>query len=128
MRKWLPNPLTQWPKIQISFGSLAAYRTNKVPATMVGEVLTMPLRDHFPPPLENRRSWDELHGAWPAMIVMALNEKLPARYVAGPRIHLGAYSEINEASIEEEEPNGLASVKPVANLPEQDQYEVRVYD
>ena len=39
----------------------------------------MPLRDHFRPPLDDSRSWDELHGAWPTVIVMALNANLPAR-------------------------------------------------
>ena len=49
----------------------------------------MPLRDHFRPPLSKQRSWEELHGQWPAMIVIALARKLPPRYVAGPRVHLG---------------------------------------
>ena len=70
----------------------------------------MPLRDHFRPPLDNVRSWEELHGQWPAMIVMALARQLPPRYVAGPRVHLGASFEIDTA------------------LPDQDEYEVRVYD
>ena len=30
----------------------------------------MPLRDHFRPPLADRRSWEGFHGQWPAMIVM----------------------------------------------------------
>ena len=33
----------------------------------------MPLRDHFRSPLADRRSWDGLHGQWPAMIVIGLN-------------------------------------------------------
>lgn len=32
----------------------------------------MALPDHFRPPLDDSRSWDELHGAWPTVIVMAL--------------------------------------------------------
>lgn len=32
----------------------------------------MPLRDHFRPPVENRHSWDELHGGWPMVIVQQL--------------------------------------------------------
>jgi hypothetical protein len=32
----------------------------------------MPLRDHFGPPLDRIRSWDELHGGWPMMLVAAL--------------------------------------------------------
>jgi hypothetical protein len=108
----------------------------------------MPLRDPFHPPLDNRRSWDELHGAWPTVIVMALNKSLPPRYVAVPQIHLGAYFEIDVASFEEEEPAGLASeggegeggvatavwappqptLDIAADLPDQDEYEVLVYD
>ncbi len=72
----------------------------------------MPLCDHFGPPLDNLRSWEEFHGQWPAMIVMALNSRLPDRYVAAPRVHLGAYFELDVAT----------------DLPEQDEYEVRVYD
>jgi len=108
----------------------------------------MPLRDHFRPPLANRRSWDELHGGWPMMMVMALNKRLPPRYVAAPRVHLGTWSEIDVASFEEEEPSGLASPGDAGNAsvatatwappqptlavatapPDPDEYEVRVYD
>jgi hypothetical protein len=49
----------------------------------------MPLRDHFRSPLYDVRSWKELHGQWPSLIVMALAETLPPRDVAGPRVHLG---------------------------------------
>ncbi len=37
----------------------------------------MPLRDHFRPPLADRRSWEGFHGGWPTMIVIGLNRKLP---------------------------------------------------
>ena len=49
----------------------------------------MPLRDHFLPPLNERHSWDELHGQWPAMMVLQLGHQLPPEYTAAPRIHLG---------------------------------------
>ncbi len=64
----------------------------------------MPLRDHFRPPLDDIASWEELHGQWPAMIVMALNRKLPPRYVAGPRVHLGAFMEIDVSACDVDEP------------------------
>ena len=63
----------------------------------------MPLRDHFHPPLSKKRSWEELHGQWPAMIVLALARKLPPRYIAGPRVQLGPYFEIDVASFEKDE-------------------------
>src|SRR6516225_664480 len=55
----------------------------------------MPLRDHFRPPVENRHSWDELHGMWPAVIVQQLFPILPEGYVAAPRVHLGTAFEID---------------------------------
>ena len=108
----------------------------------------MPLRDHFRPPLDDVRSWDELHGAWPTVIVMALNRKLPPRYVAAPRVHLGASMEIDVTTFDEEMPappasgfgadeGGVAAAvwatpRPtfdvVTDLPDQDEYEVRIYD
>ncbi len=108
----------------------------------------MPLRDHFRPPLTNRKSWEGFHGAWPTAIVMALNRKLPPQFDAEPRVHLGAYFEIDVASYEEDEVNPLASgggteaggvatavwappqptLAVATDLPDQDEYEVRVYD
>lgn len=31
----------------------------------------MPLRDHFRPPLDNKRHWEGFHATWPVMIVAA---------------------------------------------------------
>ncbi|MBY0526267.1 MAG: DUF4058 family protein [Gemmataceae bacterium] len=53
----------------------------------------MPLRDHFRPPLDNLRHWEGFHGQWPAMIVLDLMRKLPERYFAEPRVHLGNVAE-----------------------------------
>lgn len=108
----------------------------------------MPLRDHFRPPLADRRSWDMLHGQWPAMIVIGLARTLPRRYVAAPGVHFGASVEIDVATFEQDEPDaapwgegeangGVATAvwappRPTlvvpADLPAQDVYEVRVYD
>lgn len=108
----------------------------------------MPLRDRFRPPLDNKTSWEGFHGQWPAMIVMALARKLPRRYVAEPRVHLGAFFEIDVASFDEDTPalfapeasaeNGGAATAVWAppqptfevstDLPDQDEFEVRVYD
>lgn len=108
----------------------------------------MPLRDHFHPPFNKRRSWEGFHGAWPTMIVVALGRKLPPQYVAEPRVHLGSYYEIDVGSFEEDAPahfapdaiaqeGGLATAvwappKPTltvaSNFPDQYEYEVRVYD
>lgn len=108
----------------------------------------MPLRDHFRSPLDDKRSWDELHGLWPGMMVLDLNGKLPRQYAAGPSVHLGGYFEVDVAACEEGEPGGVAvdegqgaggvatatwapprpTLALSCDLPEQDEYEVRVYD
>lgn len=101
----------------------------------------MPLRNHFHPPLKKKRSWEGFHGQWPALIVMALDKKLPAPYVAEPRVHLGAYYEEEvpdsfaaEASVAE---SGVATAvwsppKPTLTVatefPDQYEYEVLIYE
>jgi hypothetical protein len=107
----------------------------------------MPLRDHFRPPLDQISSWEELHGQWPAVIVQQLRTTLPPGYVAGPKVHAGAQVEIDVATYERmddptvfaagEQAGGVATAAWVATppvvsveteLPEYDEYEVRVYD
>jgi hypothetical protein len=106
----------------------------------------------FRPPLDDIASWEELHGAWPTVIVMALNRKLPPRYVAAPRVHLGPSMEIDVSAYDKDQraafaattttcpgegEGGVATVvwappRPtldvITNLPDQDEYEVRIYD
>jgi hypothetical protein len=56
----------------------------------------MPLRDHFRPPLADRRSWEGFHGGWPMMIVQGLNRTLPLRLtetIAVPLDLEGSYEE-----------------------------------
>ena len=60
----------------------------------------MPLRDHFRSPLDDETSWEGFHGQWPAMIVIDLARRLPPGYVASPRVHLGAFVEIDVATYE----------------------------
>ena len=108
----------------------------------------MPLRDHFRPPLSDRRSWEGLLGGWPMMIVAALGARLPARYVAGPRVHPGTSIEVDVATFEEDEADHVAGGEREENggvaiavwapprptlviatdLGDLDEYEVRVYD
>lgn len=108
----------------------------------------MPLRDHFRPPLAERRRWEGLHGGWPMIIVAGLRRKLPRPYIAEPRVHSGSSVEIDVATFETEGEEGLAAgggngnggvatavwapARPtlavVTDLPAQDVYEVRIYD
>jgi hypothetical protein len=106
----------------------------------------MPLRDHFRSPLDDVHSWDELHGMWPAMIVRKLVEVLPEPYFAAPGVHLGTLYEIDIGTYrrpaaeahESDVANGGVAVATYAppkptltlepRLPNQDVYEVRIYD
>jgi hypothetical protein len=109
----------------------------------------MPLRDHFRSPLNDLMPWEGVHGQWPAMIVLTLARRLPRGYVAAPRIHSGAFVEVDVATFEKGvlgPPSGGADVgngggiatavwappRPtlavVSDLPAPDEYEVRVYD
>jgi hypothetical protein len=105
----------------------------------------MPLRDHFHPPLDDRRSWSELHGMWPAVIVQHVRPRLPAGYIIGPGVTLGTQFELDVATFEDDEVligptdegnGGVAtavwappapSVAVAIDLPG-DTYEVRIYD
>jgi hypothetical protein len=84
---------------------------------------------------------------WPAVIVQQLFSRLPAGYVAAPRIHLGTEFEIDVAAYERDQPahqqrpsdrnSGVAvatwappnpTLTLETELPDQYEYEVRVYD
>ena len=106
----------------------------------------MPLRDHFRSPLDDVHSWDELHGMWPAMIVRELIEVLPEPYFAAPGVHLGTLFEVDVGTYREPSPEAsgtevheattaVATYAPPEptltlepRLPNQDVYEIRVYD
>jgi hypothetical protein len=49
----------------------------------------MPLRDHFRPPLSERRHWHSFHSAWATFLASALNDRLPDGYFAEPNVQLG---------------------------------------
>jgi hypothetical protein len=106
----------------------------------------MPLRDHFHSPISDFIPWESLHGTWPALMALDLNAKLSSRYIASPRIHLGAAFEIDVAALRHdrdipgvasEEEGGVATAvwappQPTLTLqtvpPEQDEYEVLIHE
>jgi hypothetical protein len=102
----------------------------------------MPLRDHFHPPLSNRKNWEGFHGQWPGMITMELNRILPMRFEAEPSVHVGSEIEVDVATLEDEEANlskstdeGLLafqvtgpSLAVETELLTDSEYEVRVFD
>src|SRR5688500_17828143 len=113
-----------------------------------GRASAMPLRDHFRPPLDDVTAWEGFHGQWPAVIVQQLGKRLPARYVAAPRVHSGSYVEIDVAAYDTEDAGAVSAGEGDGNggvakavwapsrpalavetgLPDADEYEVRVYD
>jgi hypothetical protein len=113
------------------------------------EDATMPLRDHFRPPLDNLRHWEGFHGQWPSTIVTALNQTLPQRYFAEPRVHPSTSNEIDITTFEEgetvalsngreeEEGGGVATavwapprptLRVATDFPAGPEYEVQVFD
>ncbi len=108
----------------------------------------MPLRDHFRPPLKTSASWEGFHGGWPMVIVQKLGKILPDQFIAEPRVHLGSQVEIDIATFDMDDfvssssefasnSGGVAtavwspaqpSLAVESELPDCDEYEVRVYD
>lgn len=103
----------------------------------------MPFRDHFRPPVSKRHSWEEVHGAWPTLIIQKLSPLLPEGYQAGPRVHLGSYFEIDIGTFENVDAplsrpqlnrDGGVATLPQAELSletdssDVSEYEVLVYD
>jgi hypothetical protein len=70
----------------------------------------MPLRDHFRPPLDDRRRWDSLHAGWPMVIAIDLRRKLPRRYFTALHVHPGTSVEIDVATFEDEAEAGFTPV------------------
>jgi len=105
----------------------------------------MPLRDHYRSPVNDTHSWDEVHGQWPGEIVRDLTTILPAGFRAAPRVHLGSPFEVDVSTydLDSRDPDGnadsgdsgtgtMTALTPTltveADLSEQDEYEVRIYD
>lgn len=97
----------------------------------------MPLRDHFRPPLDLMTSWEGLHGQWPAVIVQQLRKRLPAGYVAEPRIRTGPPVEDHAAASTKDkvpppsvmtDQNGVTPTTVRAPAWPDDEYQVRIYN
>src|SRR2546427_11468731 len=103
----------------------------------------MPLRDHFRSPVNDRHTWDEVHGQWPGEIVRDLVTILPAGFRAAPKVHLGSSFEPDVIAFEpgsraaqpppDSGDGGTATMTALsptftaeADLDDQDEYEVRI--
>ncbi len=90
----------------------------------------MPLRDHFRSPVNDTHSWDEVHGQWPGEIVRHLTTILPIGFRAAPNVHLGSAFEVDVSTydLDSRDPALSPTHTVEADLTEQDEYEVRIYD
>jgi Protein of unknown function (DUF4058) len=86
----------------------------------------MPLRDHFHSPVRDRHTWDSLHAGWPMMIVKQFFDILPTGYVSAPSVHFGKFFEGDGGVATAAPPEPTLTLE--ADLSEQDEFEVRVYD
>src|SRR6266496_745475 len=69
---------------------------------------TMPLLDHFHPPLRAQRPWEGFHSYWAGAITHQLNKGLlPARFYAVPHTKMGSQVEVDAATFENEETAGV---------------------
>jgi hypothetical protein len=63
--------------------------------------LTVPLLDHFHPPLAPARHWESFHSTWASAIMARLNESvLPQDYFAETQVHFGSRVEVDIATLE----------------------------
>ncbi len=108
----------------------------------------MPLLDHFRPPIGRHSNWDMVHGQLPGVITQHLNRILPARYAAGPTVHIRSGLEIDIAAFLNDlssdpaataDSGGVATatavwteaeptLQVIADWSEVDDYEVLIYD
>src|SRR5437868_15552060 len=76
----------------------------------VSEGTSMPLLDHFHPPLSQLRHWESFHAAWATEIMRTLNRHvLPAGCFAEAQVHVGSRVEVDVASFHE---NGAPGGSP----------------
>lgn len=77
---------------------------------------SMPLLDHFHPPLQGQRHWEAFHGWWAAAIAGGLNDNLlPPEYFAEFQVTVGTRIEVDVATFSEDgspewtRPNGTTA-------------------
>jgi Protein of unknown function (DUF4058) len=121
----------------------SCYNQRKPQGADCSEV-SMPLLDHFHPPLFGRRHWESFHGWWAAEIASNLNVQLPKDYFAEFQVTLGTRIEVDVATLSERdedehespEEGGVATAvetqkwaPPAATMPATfpDDFEVRVF-
>lgn len=81
----------------------------------IGWTLSMPLLDHFHPPVSERRNWEGFLSLWAAAIVEKLNRDVLAdEYFADMQVHIGSQVEVDIATFTESEGTGIRSAVATA--------------
>lgn len=74
----------------------------------------MLLLDHFHPPVKEKLHWVSLHAGWTTRIADAINELLPAEFIAAEHAYAGGSLEIDVATMEQA---GKARNGPTPSVP-----------
>jgi hypothetical protein len=78
---------------------------------------SMPLLDHFHPPLSERRHWEAFHARWASAIADGLNAKgLPANTFAEPTVHIGGQVQVDVATFDEGTGPLAHGAKPIKTM------------
>src|SRR5690349_13373910 len=75
---------------------------------------TMPLLDHFHPPLLGQRHWEGSHGWWAAAISDALNKYLPEEYFSVFQVTLATRIEVDVGTFSENNGHEAPSTNGIA--------------
>jgi hypothetical protein len=80
--------------------------------------MTMPLLDHYHPPLSERRHWEAFHSRWASAIADALNDHhLPENLFAEPTVQVGGLAQIDVATFDGE-PGSHNGARATGTLPD----------
>jgi hypothetical protein len=61
----------------------------------------MPMHDHFRPPVYGQSAWESFHAGWAVSIRNDLNRRLPPRFLAEVKVHLGTAVEADVAEFDQ---------------------------
>jgi hypothetical protein len=78
------------------------------------EKATMPLLDHFHPPVFPTHRFESFHSNWATRLADAINERLPPGFLAEEHTYAGLNLEIDVATLEETEGSAARTNGPVA--------------
>jgi hypothetical protein len=92
-----------WGSNVVKWDRLENYTERKTSIRSFPRTHSMPLLDHFHPPLSERRPWESFHATWCSTLADHLNRDiLPAGYIALEQVNPGASIEIDVGTFADE--------------------------